>query len=97
MQTVHLSVHTNIAVVKTKIELDSNADTCAVGDHCLIVHDHNRPVNVYRNNPKAGLKYALVFNATVAVTITDTGQVVILLINQPNEMKGLNNHLLCLI
>ena len=37
MQTVHLSAHTNIAVVKTKIELDLHADTCVVGDHCLIV------------------------------------------------------------
>ena len=46
VQIVHLSAHRSIAVVKTKIELDSHANTCVVGDHCLIVNDHIRPVNV---------------------------------------------------
>ena len=41
MQTVHLSAHNSLAVVNTKIELDSHVDTFVVGDHCLVVHDHN--------------------------------------------------------
>ena len=47
VQTVHLSAHKSLVVVKTKVKLDSHADTCVVGDHYLIVHDHNRPVNYY--------------------------------------------------
>ena len=81
MQIVHLSAHTSIAVVKTKIELDSHADTYVVGDHCLIVHDHHRPVNIYRYDPKAGSKHACIVNATVAYTVPETGQVVIISIN----------------
>ena len=30
-----------------QIESDSHADMCVVGDNCLVIHDHNKPVNVY--------------------------------------------------
>ena len=53
VQTVHLSAQNSLAVVKAKIELYSHADTCVVGDYCLIVYDHNRPVNVFGYDPKA--------------------------------------------
>ena len=62
-----MNAHTSIAVVETKIQLDSHADTCVVGDHCLIVHDLNRPVNVYGYNPKAGTKHAHLVNAAVLI------------------------------
>ena len=61
-----------------------------MGDHCLIVHDNNRPVNVYGYDSKAGLKHAPVVGAK-------TSQAFILLINQAIEMKGLDHHLLCLM
>ena len=95
MQTVHLSAYTSLAVVETKIKLDSHADTCVVGDYCLIVHDNNRPMNVYGYDPKAGSKYTHVVDATVAYTESETGHVVILLPNQVTEIKGLDHHLLC--
>ena len=94
MQTVHLNAHNSIAVVETKIELDSHAETCVLGHHCLIIHDHNRAVNVYGYDPKAGSKHTCIFNVTVAYTVPKTDQVVILSINQATEMKGLNHHLL---
>ena len=97
MQTVHLSAHSSIEVVKTKIELDSRADTCVVGDHCLIVHDHNRPVNVYEYNSKPGSEHACIVDAALSDAIPETGQVVILSINQVIEMKGHDQHLLCLM
>ena len=74
MQTVHLSAHTSLTVVKTKRELDSHADTYVAGDHCLIIHDHNRPVNIYEYDPKVGSKSSYIVNATVASTEADTGQ-----------------------
>ena len=50
--------HASIASSKTKVELDSHAGTSAVGDNCLVVHNHNRPVNVYSYDPKDGNRYA---------------------------------------
>ena len=41
-----------VASSKPKIELDSHVDTCLVGDNCLFVHDHDRPVNVYSYDPR---------------------------------------------
>ena len=46
-ERVQLGAHKSIAVVKTKMEMDLHEDTCVVGDHCIIIHDHNRPVNVF--------------------------------------------------
>ena len=71
--TVPLSTCTSLTVVETKIELDSHADTCVVGDHHLIVHDCNRPVNVYGYDPKVGSKYSCIINATVACAEPESG------------------------
>ena len=92
-QIVLLCAQNSHAVVQAKIELDSYADTCVIGDHCLSVHDHNRPVNVFGYNTKVGSKCACIVNAAVAYTEPETDQVVILLINQAIEMKGLDHHL----
>ena len=81
VQTVHFSAPNSLPVVETKIKLDSHADICVVGDHCLVVGDHNRPVNVFRYNPKVGSKHAYIINATVAYTKHETGHVVSLSIN----------------
>ena len=44
--------HTSVASSKPKVELDSYVDTCVVCDNCKVIHDHNRPVNVYNYDPK---------------------------------------------
>ena len=71
-----------------------HADTCVVGVHCFIVHDHNRPVNVYGYDTKAGSKHACVVSAAVVYTDPKTGQVVIFLYNQVIEMKDVDHYLL---
>ena len=91
MQTVHLSAQNSLAV-DTKIELDLLANKCVVGDHCLVVHDNNRPMNVFGYNPKVGSKHVCTVNATVNYTEPKTGCIVILLINKAIEMKGLDHH-----
>ena len=68
-----------------------------VGDHCLVVHNHNRQVNVFEYDPKTWSRHSCLVNAAIAYTEPETGQVVILLINQALEMKSLNHHLLCTI
>ena len=39
--------HTSVASHKPKVELDSHAVTCEVGDNCLVIHDSSRPVKDY--------------------------------------------------
>ena len=51
-------VHTSVACSKPKVELDSHAEMCIVGDNCLVIHDHNRPVDVYSYDPKDGHRSA---------------------------------------
>ena len=46
-------------------------------------------------NPKAGSKHAGIVVATVANTKSETGCIIILLINKAIKMKGLDHHLLC--
>ena len=53
VQAVHLSAHDSLAIVKTEKELDLNADTCVVGDHSLVVHYHNRPMNIFGSKIEA--------------------------------------------
>ena len=70
-------------------------DSCGAGDQCLVVNDHNRPVNVYGYDPKAGFKGACIVNATVAYTESESCQVIIFLLNQAIEVKSLEYHHLC--
>ena len=52
-------------------------------------------MNVYGYNSKTGSKHAHIVYVAVAYTEPETGQVVILLINQATEMKGLDHYLIC--
>ena len=38
--------HGSVASSNHKVELDLHAVTCVVGDNCLVIHAHNRLVNV---------------------------------------------------
>ena len=40
-------VNASVASSKPKVELDSHTDTCVVGDNCSVIHNHNKPFNVY--------------------------------------------------
>ena len=53
VQTVQLCAQNSLTILETKVELDSYADTCVVGDYCLVVHNHNKPMNVFGYDPKA--------------------------------------------
>ena len=50
--------HAFNASSNSEIELDSHADMHVVGDNCLVVLDHNRPVNVYSYDSKDGHRSA---------------------------------------
>ena len=67
-------VHASVASSKPKVELDSHADTCVVGDNCLVIHDHNRPVNVSSYDPKDGQRNTNTDDATVGYQDPQSGQ-----------------------
>ena len=57
--------HPSVAGSKHKVELNSHADMCVVGDNCLVFHDYNRPVNVHKYDLKDGHRSAKTDDATV--------------------------------
>ena len=68
-------VHASFASSKPKVEVDTHADMCVVGDNCLVVHDHNRPVNVYSYDPKDGHRSAKTVDAAVRYQDPPSGQI----------------------
>ena len=55
----------SVASSKPIVELDSHADTCEVGDNCLVNHDQNRQFNVYSKDPKDGHRSAKTVDAAI--------------------------------
>ena len=51
--------HASATSSKSKVELDSHANMCVVGDNYFVIHDHDRSVNVYSYNPKGGHRSAI--------------------------------------
>ena len=80
---------------KPKIELDSHADTCVVGENFSIIHVHNRPVNVFSYDPIDGHRSAKTVDTAVGHQDPQSGHKFIIMINQAICIDGLENHLLC--
>ena len=87
--------HASVVSSKPKVELDSHADTFVVGNNCLVIHDHNRPVNFYNYDPKDGHKRAKTADATVGYHDPQSGQKFIIMISQGIYINDLESHLLC--
>ena len=68
-----------------------------VGDYCLVIHDHNRPVNVYIYDPKDTQKSTKTVDAPLWYQNPQSGQKPVLVINQTICIDCLENHLLCLM
>ena len=90
-----MMAHASVASSKPKLELDAHADTFVVGDNCLVIHNHNRPVNVYSYDPKDGHKSTKKVNATVGYQDPQSIQRFILIINQAICLDGLGNNRFC--
>ena len=78
----------------SRAELDSHADTCVVGKHCLVIRDWDRPVDVYGWNPKDGKRVCQTVTAVVSYVRPDNGQLVNLVIHQAIHCPHLDHHLL---
>ena len=69
---------------KSKVEIDSHANTFPVVENCLIINDNNRPVSVYSYNPSKTV------NASKDYHNSHSGHNYIL-INQAIQINGLEN------
>jgi len=83
-------------VDSSRTELDTHADTCVVGNNCLIVHEYDRWVTVTGYDPTQGsVKDLKVVGAVIAYDCPQTGEVIIIRINQAIHIKSMSNNLLC--
>jgi hypothetical protein len=82
---------------ETTQELDSHADTCALGCNALIFLDYDRPVVVKGYNPALGTKTYATVSRGFAYDDPQTGKVYHLVINQAIHIPHLDHHLLCLM
>ena len=77
------------------VELDSHADTCLVGSNVLVVHDHERFVDVYGFDKETRHANASTVNAAIAYEDPVTHSTVILMINQAIKIDSMHNILIC--
>ena len=87
--------HASVASSNSKVEFDSHADTCVGSNNSLVIHDHDRPVNVYSYDPKHGHRSTKTVDAAVGYQDPQSGQKPILMINQAICIDGQDNYLLC--
>ena len=78
-----------------RAELDSHADTCVVGRHALVVHEHNKVVMVSGFDPSQPARWAKVINAAIKYTQRNTGDHLILMVNQAILVPEMSHCLLC--
>ena len=87
--------HSSVAGSEPEEELDAHEDTCVVGDNCLVIHDHNRLVNICNYDSKDGHRSTKTVHATVGYCDLHSGQKYFLMINQSFQINGLKNNLQC--
>ena len=87
--------HASDARSNPKVQLDLHREKYIVGDNCLVIHDQNRPVNVYSYDTKDHHRSAQTVDPAVDYQYSQSGQRFILIINLAICSNGLVNHLLC--
>ena len=80
---------------KTRLELDSHADTTVIGKCCLVVHYFDTPVNVTGYDPEDGSKVFLNVKVVLDYDHPHTGKPYLLVINQAIHLDHLGHHLMC--
>ena len=70
---------------------EASADMYVVDDACLVIYDHNKPVNVYSYDQKDSHGGAKTVNAAGGYDNPHSAQICILIINQATHINGLEN------
>jgi hypothetical protein len=81
---------------QTTLDLDSHADTCVLGQNCLIILDHNRPIQVHSYNPSLGYQTFQTVSSVLYYQHPVTGTKYHLVVHhQAIHVPHLDWHLLC--
>ena len=67
---------------KTRLKLNSHADTTVLGKVCLVVHGFDRPVKITGYYPEYGSKVCWNVTGFLAYDLLQTGKPYFLVINQ---------------
>ena len=86
---------TALSIYENTLELDSHADTCVLGRDCLIILDHNRPVQVHTFDPSLGSQTFQTISGVLEYQHPITGTKYHLVVNQAIHVPHLDRHLLC--
>ena len=78
-----------------RVELDSHADMCVVGQHALVLQEHPKVVMVSGFDPLQPLCQEKVVDAAMRYTSHDTGDHLILMIDQAIYVPEVDHCLLC--
>lgn len=79
-----------------RTELDSHADTCVVGKHCLITHTYDKKVNVSGYDPTLGSMNGMsIVSAALAYDDPTCGETIVLRVHQAVHIPSMGNNLLC--
>ena len=89
------STHSQLSTLR--VELDSHADTCAVGQNALVIHEHPNVVMVSGFDPLQPPCQAKVVDTAIRYTCRETGDHVILMINQAVYVPKVDHCWLCLM
>ena len=80
----------------SRTKLDTHADTCFVGSNCLVIHEYDRYVTITGYDPKQrSVKDLKVIGAVIVYDFPQTGEVIIIRINQAMYIESVSNNLLC--
>ena len=80
----------------SRTELDTHADTCVVGSNYLVIHEYDRYVTVTGYDSKQGsVKDLKVVGEVIAYDCPQTGEVIIIRINQTIHIRSMSNNLMC--
>ena len=97
MATVRISnMASSFQHVEHSMELNSHADTCVVGQHCLVTHKYDKRVNVSGYDPNLGsMKGMEIVSAALTYNDPMAKETVILRIHQGVHIPSMTNNLLC--
>lgn len=75
-------------------ELDSRADTCVLGNNSLVIYSFNKSISVSGFDPSVPPKNVPLISGALLYTLQDSGEEIILVINQALHMKNRQHNLL---
>jgi hypothetical protein len=89
---------TSLAADEHPTGLDSHADTCVIGKHCLVTHVYNKTVSVTGYDNKLGsMKGMQIVSAALAYVDPLSRETLILRVHQAVHIPTMSNNLLCAV